>query len=374
MKKIYSLISIVVLLLFSCSEEKLLSPPKQPQRTILVYLAGDNNLYAEVQEKIDALKQGWNEKLGELLIFADTFGKEQPVLLRLIEENNKVTTQIIKHYDNDNSASPVLLKKVIADVKNMAPASSYGMILFSHATGWLPTGAFENPLNWRPKVSSYSVFEDKDRQMELANFAEAIPKGMFDFLVFDMCFMAGIESTYALRNKTPYILASSAEILSPGFSAIYTNSLSKLYTETADLKDFAKDFFNYFSTLQPPYKSATISVINTAPIERLARAVKELAVEELSQEQINKLQAFDRKTPHLFFDFTDYYQKAAPASEQVKLKSILDEIIVYKAHTDKLINIAIKKHSGLSVYIPQTGLHLLNEAHKQTAWRKFVSN
>ncbi len=372
MKKIYSLISIVVLLLFSCSEEKLLTPPKQPQRTILVYLAGDNNLYPEVQEKIDALKQGWNEKLGELLIFADTFGKEEPVLLRLIEKNNKVTTQIIKHYDNDNSASPILLKEVIADVKNVAPASSYGMILFSHATGWLPAGAFKNPLNWRPKVGSYSIFEDKDRQMELAGFAKAIPNDMFDFIVFDMCFMAGIESTYALRNKAKYIIASSAEILSPGFMKIYATSLRKLYYSSPDLIGFAKEFYHFFKEQKPPYRSATISVINTSPIQQLAELIKGIPLRKLTETELNSLQFFDRKTPHLFFDFKEYYSLFLP-NKKVKFNTILNEIVIYKANTKQLINIDINKHSGLTVYIPQSELPLLNNAYKTTEWWRFLN-
>ena len=40
--------------------------------------------------------------------------------------------------------------------------------------------------------------------------------------------MAGVEVAYALRNKTDYLLASSAELLSPGFVPIYAHTLPSL--------------------------------------------------------------------------------------------------------------------------------------------------
>lgn len=374
MKKILLLISSLSFL-FACSEESLQTDYKivEEKRTLLFYLAGDNNLSFEIKNQREALRKGWNaQTMGKLIVVSDDNIEGKPILETLTTRKGQNTWDTLKVYKNADSASPAVLKSAIADMQTYAPARHYGFITFSHATGWLPKGTFENP--YKREIVTRSLLVDNDNEMEFDDFAAAIPNQLFDFMIFDMCFMAGIESTYALRNKTPYILASSAEILSPGLSAIYTNSLSKLYTTAADLKGFAKDFFNYFSALQPPYKSATISVINTAPVERLATAVKELTIKELSQEQINELQFFDRKTPHLFFDFADYYRKAAPASEQVKLNSILDEVIVYKAHTERLINIDIKKHSGLSIYVPQTGLHQLNEAFEQTVWRKFLSN
>ena len=49
---------------------------------------------------------------------------------------------------NTNTALPIasvtklMTAVVIADAKLIAPAKNYGMILFSHATGWLPAKAF----------------------------------------------------------------------------------------------------------------------------------------------------------------------------------------------------------------------------------------
>lgn len=252
----------------ACTHEWEVTPPVPPARTILVYLAADNNLSHEASEKQTALLAGWQPSLGNLILFVDTY-QGKPTLMRAAMRGKIAVADTVKTYANDNSASAALLSEVIADTRRLAPASSYGFIAFSHATGWLPSGAFANPTGWKPPARSLSrsVFLDGRREMELADFATAIPDGAFDFIAFDMCFMAGVEVAYALRNKTKHMVASAAEVLSPGFFPIYPEHLAKLYAPTPDLTGFATAFFAYFDAQQGLYRSATISVIDTKALE-----------------------------------------------------------------------------------------------------------
>lgn len=84
---------------------------------------------------------------------------------------------------------------------------SYGFIVFSHASGWLPQGTLTSPL---------SIIMDKKQEMELSDFAQAIPDKTFNYIIFEAYFMSRIEVAYELKKKSDYILASLAEILSPG--------------------------------------------------------------------------------------------------------------------------------------------------------------
>ena len=279
-----------------------------------------------------------------------------------------------------SSASPELLRQVINDTKVIAPASSYGMILFSHATGWLPAKAFKDPAKWDPlfsgrqQVVPRSIFEDQGREMELADFAAAIPDGMFEFIASEMCFMSSVETGYALRNKTKYLLASAPEVLSPGFTPLYTTSLDLLYKPQADLEGFAQAFFDYFNGLQGAYRSAAISLVRTSEMESLATLTREINL-SLSQEQIDQVQYYDRQgKPHVFFDFGDYIKKAATADQISRMNVLLDKAVIFKLNTPKLININIDKHSGLSVYIPQASLPRLNKAYEDTEWYKAITN
>lgn len=383
---IIALLAIGTLFSAGCTREWEVTPVNQDNRTLLVYLAGDNDLSNEVADKTRALLDGWNPMMGELLVFTDTHGGT-PVLMRAVDRDGQTTTDTPRTYSETNSASPQLLREVISDTRRLAPATSYGLILFSHATGWLPAGAFENPLAWRAKATSTpvttdflplfdenplawlpaatrSLFKDGTREMELMDFVDAIPDGMFDFMVFDMCFMAGVEVAYALREKTPLMVATATEILSPGFTPIYSSHLSLLYKPEADLSAFADAFFNYFDALEGVYRSAIVSVIRTAETEPLVRLMKDISP-NLTPAEIDNIQHFDRKgKPRLFFDLGDYLHAAAKTDEQHRqVDDALAHAVVFKKQTSRLINLDILKHGGLSVYIPQEGLSELNEAY-----------
>ena len=372
-----------VAILFSCSKDPKVDPVVAPKgRTILVYVALDNNLYGEMEGVHASLMEGYEnlENEGSLLLFADTKGDKYPQLIKIEKHKGVVVSDTLLAYQNENSASPELLRRVIADTKLIAPAKSYGLMLFSHATGWLPAKAFQNPARWGAAVADnqppvlHSIFEDSGREMEFADFVEAIPDGMFDFIASEMCFMSSVETAYALRNKTKYILASAPEVLSPGFEPIYKTSLDLLYKPTADLEGFAQAYFDYFNGLSGQYQSAAISVVKTSEMQALADFTRNINL-ELTQDQIDKVQVYDRNgRPNVFFDFRDYIAQVATDAQMKELDELLDKAVVFKRSTPKLININIPKHSGLSVYIPQEALPRLNEAYEDTEWYKAIVN
>ena len=379
-----ALFLFVLATLFSCSKDPEVEPVVAPiGRTVLVYVALDNiDLWDEMDPVHASLMEGWgnSDVDGSLFMFADVKGGGNPVLINIKKNKGVVVSDTLRTYDNDNSASPELFRQVIADTKLIAPAKSYGMLLFSHASGWLPAGAFKNPLTWEAtpsngsKLGSRSIFEDNGREMEFDDFVEAIPDGMFDFIASEMCFMSSVETAYALRNKTKYILASAPEVLSPGFEPIYKTSLDLLYKPTADLEGFAQAYFDYFNGLSGQYQSAAISVVKTSEMQALADFTRNINL-ELTQDQIDKVQVYDRNgRPNVFFDFRDYIAQVATDAQMKELDELLDKAVVFKRSTPKLININIPKHSGLSVYIPQEALPRLNEAYEDTEWYKAIVN
>ena len=380
---LYSLTVFMLLLLtvFSCSKDPKVDPIVPKGRTILVYLALDNDLSNQMRAVHTSLMKGWenSNKEGSLLLFADSRGDEKPLLIQIKEHKGVVIADTLLTYDNRNSASPELLRRVIADTKLIAPGDSYGMLLFSHATGWLPAGAFSDPIGGRATVANndipvmHSIFEDSGVEMEFADFVAAIPDGMFEFIASEMCFMSSVENAYALRNKTEYLLASAPEVLSPGFEPIYKNSLHLLYKPTPDLEEFGQRFFDYFNGLEGAYQSAAISLVKTSEMEALANFTRKINL-ELTQDQVDMVQVYDRKgKPNMFFDFRDYVAQVATPKEMEQLDELLDKAVLFKRNTPKLINIRIAKHSGLSVYIPQENLPKLNEAYENEAWYRAIA-
>lgn len=358
------------LFLGACDQNEIGTDPVT-DRVVLVYLAGDNNLSDETYQKKEALKQGWDPSLrGRLLIYSDP-KDDVPKLLEIGSDKGGNTTEtIVKTYGESNSADAAVFASVIREVKAAYPASSYGLVLFSHASGWLPQGTLTKPR---------SITIDQKDEMDLVDFAAAIPDHTFDFIVFEACFTAGIEMAYELKDKTNYILASSAEILSPGFTGIYADALAYLFSPQADLKAFAGKAFSYFNGQDGDYRSATFSIIRTDKLQPLAEWVKNTGV-TLPESNIGKVQHFDRNTSYrLFFDFLDSYRQTLTATQSAELERLVGECVIYRIATPwfmpvdpQLNGFEIKAHSGLTTYIRQERFPFLNNGYNDLAWTKAI--
>ncbi|MGJ1265551.1 clostripain-related cysteine peptidase [Sphingobacterium spiritivorum] len=353
------------LLLWSCRKDKLdILPEPAVSRTVLVYMGGNNNLQNETYEKIESLRQGYKSGMGRLLIYQAVRDAAPRLLEIYADPSGKGRKRLLKTYEKHNAADANVFAQVLLDVKQAAPAQSYGLILFSHASGWLPQGTLNKPR---------TLLQNQENDLELRNLAAVLPDQSFDFMIFESCFMTGIEVVYELKDKTRYIIASSAEILSPGFTPIYPKLLPYLYTKEADLKGFSETIFSYYNNLSGDYRSATISLIDVRPLPQLAEWVRANASKPLKESELKLVQHFDRYTNYrLFFDFADYYNKRTMSQSQVTLQSILDKIIVYKASTPQFLlgqsGFTIRTHSGITSYIPQTRFPYLNTEYAKLKW------
>lgn len=360
------IIILIGMLSFSCVNDEDVLPT---DRVVLVYMGGDNDLSDDANSKIEALRNGWDKNnRGKLLIYSDP-SDDLPQLIEIcICDKGNSIKKIIHTYEEENSASAEVLSRVIKEVKEQYPAPSYGLILFSHASGWLPSGTLKNPK---------SVLVDGKNEMSLADFAKAIPDKSFDFIIFEACFMAGIEVVYELKGKADYILASSAEIVAPGFEEIYKESLSCLYRQEADLKGFTQSAFDYFDSQSGFLRSATFSIIKTTALENLGDYIKDNCEPDKAID-IGAIQYFNRNSSKLFFDFEDYYTSILKSPEQRSgLLKAIAECISYKAATATFMegydSFQINKHSGLTTYIGQETFPYLNDEYQKLGWYRKIT-
>lgn len=363
----YLLSSLIIL--SSCQDNS--DDNKETRETILVYLAGDNSLSNEIGSKTKALYEEWEPSMGNLIILADNKDSHIPVLIKAKRKNGEIVSDTVKIYKNTNSASSELLHQVIMDTQEKWPSKKYGMIIFSHGSSWFPTNSL-----FKKEDYNKSITIDNDSYMEIEDFASAIPDSTFDFMIFETCYSANIELMYALRKKTHYSIASSAEILSPGFTNQYKKDLPLLYKSSPDLVGFAKDFFD---NRNKTYNSCTISVIDNTKLEELATLTKKIAP-QIQQSEISSIQHFERtqSNTNLIFDLGEYLNISTENKELKKeIKSVFSDVILMEMHTESFfINwddqtfMDIKSSSGLTVYIPQKTLSKFNEEYKKTTWSK----
>ena len=379
-------ILLAVLLCGSCINEEYAGPdPDLPTRTIIVYLGGDNNLSEETGRKIEALRQGWTYTGNKCLIYQDS--RDGARLLRLRGGCRTTPTpyvETVREYGAENSASAETFARVLREVAAEYPADSYGLIFFSHASGWLPAGALQNPA---PRSRSVGV-DDGDAgraEMDIAEFAAAIPGGMFDFIVFETCLTAGVEVAYELRGKSDYMLASSAEIISPGFTPVYPSALRLLCDTSVEmrtaLESFGRAYMDYVvANYTGARRSATLSLNDIREISPLAaRMQAALRTHSAEAPDLSRLQHFDRPgsygdSPALprFFDLGEWAELRVAPAGYAALRAQLERTVVWKAATETFMNgyngFAIRRHSGLTTYVEQDAFPDLNEAYRRSAW------
>ena len=329
------------LLFASCDNEGYLHPiipqqEKETQRILIAYLAGDNSLSPEIEQKIAALTIGFlatDCSQNRLFIYCDR--KNTSPQLMEISAHTANPRQLLKTYTAQNSASSNVMKQVLNDILNNYSASSYGLILFSHGSAWLPAAGLENPSR-----STRSVCIDGEDEMELAEFASALPlpnHRKWDFILFEGCYMGSVEVAYELKDKTEAIIASPTEIVSPGMTEVYPSALSYLYQPTPQLERFAQSYFDAWNSKTGDYRSATISVVQTEYLEELALLARAAFLRwEPDTETISSLQCFNRNEWHLFFDLKETLLTANPA-----LKTYVNElwknIVTYSAATPSFL-------------------------------------
>lgn len=332
-----------------------------PVHTILFYMGGDNNLSGEVQQKTAILKDVSVPPCGRLLVYMDCKDNNP----QLWEAGNGKLT-LLRNYEESNSADATIFRNVLREVVEQYPAPSYGLVLFSHASGWMPESTYSNP-------ALRSVVIDGSDEMEIADLAEAIPDGMFDYILFEACYMAGVEVAYELKDKTTYIVASSAEIVSPGFSSIYKESLPLLFKKDADLINFCQAVEADYKTRNRDYASLTLSLIDTRKLDDIATVLHAANVPPTTIDT----QSFSRYGGTLYFDLCDSY-KHLSAEIRTDLQAAVDACVIWKSATSQFMpnygGFEIRAHSGLTTYIQQDHYRNLNEAYRQTKWYKAITN
>ena len=286
---IYIYLFLPVLLSSCWLDEHADNTPVQAYRTVLFYLAIDGSSSDEVQPRLDALQEVWSNDLslgGHLLVYVGGTSTDPARLMEMVAadtDGGKVSLKELYSYENTHSASAELFSRVINDMYTLYPSQDYGLVFFSHGTGWLPAEYLEFPrrrsaetdtpigTNTPAGTNSRSVVSDDGNILELRDFALAIPDGQFSFIVLESGYMAGLEVAYELKEKTDYLIAACTEIPSPGFLPVYGSILPELFKAYPYYRKAAQAYFDYYNRSSGDFCSATVSVIQTSKLEPLKR-------------------------------------------------------------------------------------------------------
>lgn len=353
--------------------------PRSFTRTVLLYIACDNNglrTYAE-SDLANLIKGDLPVRVSRdeaLLIFLDN-GDGAPTLHRYYSAASGVVyKELVKLYDSGfNSADPDNLRIVLDDADTFYPSERRGLILWSHGTGWLPEGYYSNP-EAREAAGVKSFALEGNSEMDIRDMAEAITRH-YEFILFDSCLMATVEVAYQLRDKADYLIASCAEVLVDGFP--YADIVSDFFYDhtglgAGGLRNICEKYYDFYNARTGIYRSATVSLIDCSRLDELAALCRQIYgahKEEMAQVVPSTVQRYYTGDKHWFYDLDDYVRKFADGSEYAAFSELMASCVPCKFATEKILGvITVRNHSGLSTYIRHADAPVLDAYYKTLDW------
>ncbi|MDE5922009.1 MAG: hypothetical protein K2G79_00785 [Muribaculum sp.] len=300
----YILPAIISLIVFSSCEESDDNDVREQlkvSRTVLVYMAANNNPSLphdlNFNAMLSAANKGALDNGGRLLVFRKT---SYPKVEAQLVEITKNTVDILKTYPSDiNSVAPEIMKEVIADIHDIAPAEEYGLLLWSHASGWRSPSR-----SWGQDVG----FTGEEREMSIPDLADALGYHQFRFIYMDCCFMGNIETLYELRDAADYIIASSTETPYAGMD--YERNIPEFFAEDIDFRKLVANTHEVVAGQQRDGDNCgiAISLYDMSRIENVSDAVKSIYTDYPSMpSDIYSIQQYGFMSwDGYFYDLYDY--------------------------------------------------------------------
>lgn len=401
------------------------TPNERFRNVFIVYSMGYNNISRFLQEDIVELQEysSFSNIRDRILILSHQCKSgnyttpTSPVLMELYGDSfgNTICDTLKVYPDNVIAADASTVQEVLTHIHKYFPAERYGILFSSHGTGWAPENYCISPsdfdknkdkdsdiwLSMRraqslpkpawvypetddiPMVKGIGVHESPAKhysEMEITDLAKAIPMKM-EYIIFDACFMGGVEVAYELKDVCRMMIGSQTEIIADGMD-YQTMASYLLDKETPDLKGFCDNFYRYYNEhSNSTYRSATISLTDCSKLEHLAGVCKEIFGTQRAE--IAALEGKGIAQPYYQKSYADRYKwfhdlesivinSGASEDQIARFQKALNDCILYKAATEKFFNteITISHHSGLSMYLPFENRTYLNTFYKTLEWNK----
>ncbi|MHC4660179.1 MAG: clostripain-related cysteine peptidase [Planctomycetota bacterium] len=198
-----------------------------PKWTIMVYIAGDNDLSDYAVQDINAMEEiGSNDNVSIVVqadfIGFDEFGTAKRYYISQ-GDSYSITSPVLEDMGEINSGNGQSLSDFIEWAATNFPAEKYCLITWDHGIGW--GGGLVN--FYAPPLT---IFED---YMTLAEMEEGIENGIIgagigrlDLLFCHMCLMGAIEAMDAFSPHAKYAVASPELVM--GEITNYENILTGL--------------------------------------------------------------------------------------------------------------------------------------------------
>lgn len=385
MSRHLTLLLAAALMLTACHKDKHEDEPQQPAtQSVLVYIAGDNNLQQFIIDDVKQMMEG-SKLLGKdcnLLLFVDQKGK-RPYFMKL---ENGDTLRVKTLEEEVKSSNAETLRSAMKWMVDNYEARNYGLVLWGHADGWVVW----QPAQSRPRRSYGQDTTGGEEWMNISEMADALATlPHLRFIFADCCCFQCVESAYELRHVTDYLIGSAAEI--PGEGAPYQTVIPHLFDQREDFYALVCD--DYFEQVSVGYQEP-VSVVKSSEMDQLAQATRAALTQSLQPiseqgENYPDVEGLIYYYDQTLFDMQDFMLSHAPEHVYTEWKRTFDKAVVYKKmaevwlanhipYLDKSetmfrdFNVTAERYGGVSMFVPQnrytTFIQRQNERIKKMEW------
>lgn len=367
----------MALTLFSCkkAETEEIVVVKRP-KTVLLYMVANNNLSYDAENSISRLQNGYiPAEEGNLLVYKHCAGMD-PVLLHIKKgEEGTVVADTAYRFPPRVSATKSALTQALNVTQALFPADSYGLILWSHGTGWIPPLASSSSAAQEQRSGSCperTFGLDGKVELEIRDLAQAIPYKL-SFMLMDACFMGGIETAYEVKDSVDYYIGSPAEILTESFP--YHKIMQHIFKSTPDYAAVCREYYDYYNAKSGAERSATVALMDCSKLAEVAEVAKRVFDqygERIASLDLSLLQPYFRgSSSKYFYDLKDLVDAIADASLSAEFAAALERAVPYKASTPYFIELPIRSFCGVSTYVPGNPADTkLADYYKQYKWNQ----
>ena len=282
-------------------------------------------------------------------------------MIELKQEQGQCIRDTLMFYSQPDFTQRENITTMLNDVRAIAPARRYSLIVGCHGMGWLPVSTSRARSQYhfeRDDVPQTRWFGGwtSEYQIETTTLADAIgDAGMrMEYIMFDDCFMSSVEAAYDLKDVTNYLIGCPTEIMIYGFPY---HLCTRHLVGTVDYAALCQTFLDFYSHYTTP--CGTIAVTDCRELDALAAIVRDIhQTQEFDYALLSDVQRMDGYTPPLFYDLGDYI--AHLCTDQNLLDDFnrqLDVTVPYKAHTAQYYSANngfndIRAYSGITTSAP----------------------
>ena len=281
MKKLLWMIACMTALVACQSDDETPAPTPPARRTVVVYMAGENDLSSYLQGDLNEIKAGRRQAAANenLVVFVDRASSTEKPFIARVTTDEKLDT-LYRYAEDFYASNPDGMADVLRRCINLCPAlEDYGLVLWGHANGWViekDSIAYNAPRRaYGIDTGDNTAVRQKGQWMNIPTLRRVLEQvGItWSFIFADCCNMANIETAYELRNITRYLIGSPAEI--PGSGAPYRTVVKDLFIHN-DTELYTQLLADYYAQLDDIGGHTPLAAINCEKTKELAEATRSL--------------------------------------------------------------------------------------------------